>query len=191
MIRCAYTMPMSVPNLKQISRKTPPQWPKNRQNERFYAITSRRCYVMTLFSTWYNASTPCPCMYQIWSESVEKHGHSGPKTAKMDVFTRLRRDVVTSWRLFPHGTMRIYHVHVSTKFEANRSKNTATVAQKPPKWTFLRHNVTTLLRHDVFFHMMRCAYTMHMSVPNMKQIGQKTRPQWPKQVLFILFYLFK
>ena len=76
--------------------------------------------------------------------------------------------------------MCIYRVHVSTKFEANRSKNTATVAQKPPKWTFLRRNVATLLRHDVFLHMIQCAYTMSMYPPNLKQIGRKTRPQWPK-----------
>ena len=95
----------------------------------------------------------------------------------MDVITSERGDVVTSLRFFAHGAMRLYRVHVCTKFEANRSKNTATVAQKPPKWTFLRHNVATSLRHDVFFHMLRCAYTMSMSVPNLKQIGWKTRPQ--------------
>ena len=72
-----------------------------------------------------------------------------------------------------------------------RAKTFFWPAREGASMFLVRHNVTRLLRHDVFFHMMRCAYTMHMSVPNMKQIGQKTRPQWPKQVLFILFYLFK
>ena len=88
---------------------------------------------MTSFFIWYDALKPCPCLYQIWSKSVEKHGHSGPKTAR-----------------------------------------------NGPKWTFLHHNVATSLRHDVFFHMLRCAYTMSMSVLNLNQIGWKTRPQWPK-----------
>ena len=71
-------------------------------------------------------------------------------------------------------------VHVSTKFEANRSINTVAVAKKPLKWTFLRDNVATLLRHDVNSHMVHCAYTMSMSLPKLKQICRKTRPQWPK-----------
>ena len=67
-----------------------------------------------------------------------------------------RYDVITSRRcyvmtFFTHGTMRLYRAHVSTKFEANRSKNMAKGPKKPPKMTFLRHNVATLLRHDVFF----------------------------------------
>ena len=98
----------------------------------------------------------------------------------MDVITSERGVVVTSSRLFAHGAMRLYRVHVCTKFEANRSKNTATVAQNGPKWTFLRHYVATSLRHDVFFHMLRCAYSMSMPVPNFKQIRRKTRPQWPR-----------
>ena len=182
MLQCAYTMPMCVPNLKQIGRKTRPQWPKNHLNGRFYVKTSRRSYVMTLFFTCYDAPILCPCVYQIWSKSIEKHGHSGPKTPKMDVFTSLRSDVITSWRLFSYGTKRLCHAHFCTKFEANRLKNTATVAKKPPKWTFLRHNVATSLRHDVFFHMLQCAYTMSMFPPNLKQIGWKTRPQWPKNL---------
>ena len=88
--------------------------------------------------------------------------------------------LLTPWRLFSHDTMRLYYAHVCNKFEANQSKNTATVAQKPPKWTFLRNNVATLLRHDVVFHMVQCVYTMSMYVPNLKRIGRKTRPQWPK-----------
>ena len=87
MVRCAYDMSMSPPNLKLIGQKTRSQWPKNRQNGRFYAITSRRRYVMMPIPTWYTAPIPCPCLHQIWSKSVEKHGHSGQKTAKMDVFT--------------------------------------------------------------------------------------------------------
>ena len=133
MARCIYTKSMSVPNLKQIGRKTRQKWPKNRQNGRFYVITSRRRYVMTSFFIWYDVLIPCPCLYQIWSKSVGKHGHSGPKTAR-----------------------------------------------NGPKLTFLRPNVATLLRHDVFFHMLRCAYTMPMSSPNLKRIRRKTRPQWPK-----------
>ena len=121
MVRCAYTVSMSVLNLKQISRKTRPQWLKTAQNGRSYVITSRRRYVMTSFSIWYDAIMPCSCLYQIWSKSVEKHGHSGPKTAR-----------------------------------------------NGPKWTFLRHNVATSLRHDVFFHRVRCAYTMPMAVLNLK-----------------------
>ena len=98
-----------------------------------------------------------------------------------------RYDVITSRRcyvmtFFTHGTMRLYRAHVSTKFEANRSKNMATGAEKPPKMTFLRHNVATLLRHDGFFHMMRCAHAICMFLPNLKQIGQKMRLQWPKQI---------
>ena len=79
MVHCAYTMSMSPSNLNQIRRKTRPQWPKNRQNGRFYVITSRRRYVMTFFFTWYNAPIPCPCIHQIWSKSVEKHGHNREK----------------------------------------------------------------------------------------------------------------
>ena len=98
MVPCAYTMSMSPLNLKQIRRKTRPQWPKNRQNGRFYVITSRRRYIMTSIPTWYTAPMPCPRLHQIWSKSVEKHGHSGQKTPKLEflrhnVATSLRRDV--------------------------------------------------------------------------------------------------
>ena len=95
MLRCAYTMSMFPPNMKQISRKTRPQWPKNHQNGRFYVITSRRRYVMTFFFTCCNAPIPCPCFHQVWSKSVEKHGHSGPKTPK---WTFLRHNVATFLR---------------------------------------------------------------------------------------------
>ena len=102
-VRCAFTMCMSPPNLKQIRRKTRLQWPKNRQNGRFNVITSRRHYVMTNFFVCYKAPIPYACLYQIWSKSVEKHGHSGPKTPKMArnwrfyVITSRRRYVVTSF----------------------------------------------------------------------------------------------
>ena len=138
------------------------------------------------------------------------------KTTKTDIFSSWRRDVVTPWRLLPHGTIRLFHV--CTTFEANHSKKTATVAPQPPTWTFLRHNVANLLCHDVFstrydapitypclyqiwsksvkntatvaqkppklrflprrryvmtfFHMLRCTYTMSMFPPNMKKISR-------------------
>ena len=65
----------------------------------------------------------------------------------MDVITSERGDVVTSLRLFAHGAMGLYSIHVCTKFEANRLKNMATVAQKPQKR--LKMDVFTSLRHDV------------------------------------------
>ena len=52
--------------------------------------------------------TPCLCLHQIWSKSVDK------------------------------------------------TQSTATVAKKPPKWTLLRHNVATSLRHDYILYMVRC-----------------------------------
>ena len=54
---------------------------KNRQNGRFYVIASRLRYVMTSILLWYDASILCPCLHQILSQSVKKHGHSGQKTA--------------------------------------------------------------------------------------------------------------
>ena len=91
---------------------------------------------------------------------------------------------------FLHVTMCLYHVHVSTKFEANRSKNTVTVAQNSPKWTFLRHYVATSLRHDVFFTW----YNVPIPCPCFHQIwskyiGLKTRPQWPKKPQNGRFYV--
>ena len=74
--------------------------PETAQNGRSYVITSRRRYVMTSFFIWYDALKLCSCLYQIWSKSVEKHGHSGPKTPKMAqngrfyVITSRRRCVV-------------------------------------------------------------------------------------------------
>ena len=38
-----------------------------------------------------------------------------------------------------------------------------TVAKKLPKRTFLRQNVATSLRHDVFFHIIRCAHCCRFS----------------------------
>ena len=99
MVRCACTMSMYVLNLKQIGQKQSHSSPK-RPKLTFYVITSRRRYVMTSFFTWYDALIPCPCLYQIWSKSVEKHGHSGPKTLKMAqngrfyVITSRRRCVI-------------------------------------------------------------------------------------------------
>ena len=108
-------------------------------------------------------------------------------------WTFLRHYVATSLRhdLFFHMIRLTYlsHNNVYAQFEANRSKNTATMAKKPPILTFLRHNVVTSLRHDVKFHMLQCAYTMPMCVPNLKQIGRKTRPQWPKNHLNGRFYV--
>ena len=82
-----------------------------------------------------------------------------------------------SWQFFTHDTMWLCHTHISTKFEANRSRNVATGAKLPPKMTLWRNNVTTLLRHGDFFHMVRCSYAIHMFLPNLKQIGRKTRSQ--------------
>ena len=83
---------MFPPNLKQIGQKTWLQGPKNRQKWRFYVITSRRCYVMTFFFTWYEAPMPYACFHQIWSKSVKKCAHSG-----QNKFSR-RHDVMTSLR---------------------------------------------------------------------------------------------
>ena len=76
--------------------------------------------------------------------------------------------------------MWLYRVHVSTKFETNRSKNMATGAKKPPKWTFWRNNVATSLRHDDSSHIKRCGYIVCMFPPNLKQIDQKTWLRGPK-----------
>ena len=76
--------------------------------------------------------------------------------------------------------MRLYHVHVTTKFEANLSKKHGHSGQKPPKWTLLRHNVATSLRHDVNSHIVHCVYIMSLFPSNLKQISLKTRLQWPK-----------
>ena len=70
---------MFPPNLKQIDQKTWLRGPKNRQNGRYDAITSRRFYVMTFFFTWYDAAIPSACFYQIWSKSVKKHAHNREK----------------------------------------------------------------------------------------------------------------
>ena len=49
-----------------------------------------------------------------------------------------------------------------------------------PIFPLLRNNVTTPLLHAVFFHMIRCGYAIPMFLPNLKQIGQETRPQRSK-----------
>ena len=92
MEQSAYAICMFPPNLKQIGRKTWLQGPKNRQKRRYDVITSRRCYVMTFFFTWYNAPMPYTCFHQIWSKSVKKCAHSGQNKFSW------RHDVMTSWR---------------------------------------------------------------------------------------------
>ena len=87
---------------------------------------------------------------------------------------------MTSLRLVSHDMMRLCHTHISTKFKANRSRNTATVAEKPSKLTLWRNNVATSLRHDVFFQMIRCDYVIPMFPPNLKHIGRETWLQWLK-----------
>ena len=57
------------------------------------------------------------------------------------------------------------------------------------KMDALRHNVATSLRLDVFFHLVPSAYTMSMSGPNLKQIGWKTRPRWPKNCQNAFLYI--
>ena len=71
---------------------------------------------------------------------------------------------------------------VFTKFEANRSENMATGAKKTPKKTLWRYYVASLLRHGVYFYMIERAYAIYMFPLNLKHIGKKMRPQWPKQI---------
>ena len=47
------------------------------------------------------------------------------------------------------------------------------MAKQPSKWTFLRNNIVTLLRHDFFFHMIHCAYTFSMFVINLIKSVEK------------------
>ena len=93
----------------------------------------------------------------------------GPKhRQKMTLWRNNVTTLLCHGSFFTHDTMWLCHTHISTKFEANWSRNVATGAKLPPKMTLWRNNVTTLLRHGDFFHMVRCAYAIHMFLPNLK-----------------------
>ena len=59
-----------------------------------------------------------------------------------------------------------------------------TVHEKPPKLTLLCNNVTTSLRHEVYFYMIRCSYAIPMFSPNLQQIGRKTSSQNRQKTYF-------
>ena len=67
-----YTVSMTLLSLKQIGWKTWLQWPKN---AKINVITSQRRYIMTFLHMIQCTYIMPPCIHQIWSNSVKKHGH--------------------------------------------------------------------------------------------------------------------
>ena len=52
-------------------------------------------------------------------------------------------------------------------------------AQNTPKWTFVRHNVVTSLRHDIFSPHAN-GHLNHVHVSTKIEANQSVRPQWQK-----------
>ena len=70
------------------------------------------------------------------------------------------RDVFTSWNFCSHDTMHLHHVNVSTKFEANQSKNIVTVTKNviSPPFATQHQNLDIKI-----YHYMHLYHTYHVS----------------------------